>query len=187
MCVTKYVSKGTQKEDSSPFQSTMKVITRRIEKQVELQQDEEESAELPVREGLKRLLGAVMASSSNHVVSAPLAWCLTSKKSRFRFSHEFQFMPVQDFADIADEKLVKIFLVCQNKDSMIPTNSAFEYLNRPQSLENVSACEHFQKFKAVSMSRSVNCNNSLLRFLEADDPKSQEGTTGGHDLQQSWT
>ena len=60
MCVTFYASKDTQAEDSAPHHKAMKVIARRIEKQAA--ETEAETVELPRREGLKRLLGAVMAA-----------------------------------------------------------------------------------------------------------------------------
>ena len=101
--VTSYTSKGTQEDDRAPHTKVMKTIANRIEKQEELQDGN--AVDFPGKEGLKRLLGAVLATTSAHIVSAPMAWHLISNKSRFLFSHDFQYFSLQDFKTLLKTNL----------------------------------------------------------------------------------
>ena len=113
-------------------------------------------------------------SSSTHVVSAPLAWHLISKKSRFAFSHDFQFLPIQDFENIACDQPIQNFLVGQKKEQMFAINSAVEYLCRPEELDETCSFAYFESFMGVNLSQSSAWNDTLLRFREAEDEESQE-------------
>jgi hypothetical protein len=109
-----------------------------------------------------------------------MAWYLISKKSRFRYSHDFQFLPVKDFEDIVEGTPIKTYLACQNKKNMVPTNAAVEHMHHPESLEDECSFACTEKFRVVNMTSKESHNSQLLRFLEGDDPNSQQGLIHRH-------
>ncbi len=167
---TSHASKSTQKEDSEPYLKVVRAVVRCVNKQQEVSEESsEECEELLSKEGLRRVIGATMAKSCTHVVSAPLAWYLISKHSRFRFSHEFQHCNLHNFEDIAEGKPVKCFLTGQNKEKMVLTHTAVEYLNRPDDLEDLSVYQYLENYKAMNFTRSDKFNESLVCFKPVND------------------
>ena len=115
MYVTCYVSKNTNKEDCAGYMKAAKIIVRNIRKRMEEEKslsssnstsnhegidqinvDEETKRS---RDGLKILMGSVLANTNAHVVSAPMATWLVRNDSRFGFMNEFQYVLVKTFAD----------------------------------------------------------------------------------------
>ena len=90
------------------------------------------------------------------------------------FSHDFQFLPIQDFENIACDQPIQNFFVGQKKKQMVPINSAVECLCRPEELEEMCSFDCFESHKGVNLSQSSAWNDTLLRFREADCEDSQE-------------
>ena len=91
--VTMYTSKRNQNEEKRTFLTVCEALSRRI---VRIQQDLEENPDEDgdnstgdFAEGLKRLLSAVYAHTSNDVISSTMAHLLLSQVERFWFSHDF--------------------------------------------------------------------------------------------------
>ena len=89
---TTYNSKGTQEEDSQAFVRVSKVISRRIQK---LKDDGDNNNN--IGEGISRLYGSIITHCQAHIISAPLARYIVTNGSRFKFSHDFSYIPIFDF------------------------------------------------------------------------------------------
>ena len=104
--MTYYQSKNTQKEDSDTYGRVSQQLVRKMKRELEERQvriengandadnvDEYEKT----RQGISRLIGAVLLSTQAHVVAAPMANFLVRHQSRFGFSHEFAFCDMNAF------------------------------------------------------------------------------------------
>jgi hypothetical protein len=59
--------------------------------------DEDEDVAEQVRKGLSCLIGAVLLSTSSHVVAAPMAAFLVRHQDHFAFLHDFSFATTSAF------------------------------------------------------------------------------------------
>jgi hypothetical protein len=98
MYVTYYSTKNTQSEDKLAYCQVAKTLYARIRQQEEAQLDPElcidaVQAPTPFCEGYRRLLSAVLSHTrQGHVVSAPMAWFIMRKGTRFLLSNDFGYV-----------------------------------------------------------------------------------------------
>jgi hypothetical protein len=104
MYMTCYTSKNTQKEDGEVYRNVAKYMVKKMTREAELaaanddsDMDEDKDLAEQVRKGLSRLIGAVLLSTSSHVVAAPMAAFFVRHQDRFAFSHDFVFATTSAF------------------------------------------------------------------------------------------
>ena len=68
----------------------------------------ERKKETDFSEGLNRALTALFIHTGSQVVGSSLAKFLTLKKHRFRFSHDFCYIPVDDIFDLLNKKGINV-------------------------------------------------------------------------------
>jgi len=106
--VTLYNTKGNQKEEQFPFLKQCTALAKRIRKlrQTEMEIENQFGNNGEVRTyaqtpnfsvGLGHVLSGIMAHLSSTVISAPMAWHLVIKESRFQFSHKFSLVLLSQF------------------------------------------------------------------------------------------
>ena len=88
MYCTLYTGKSNQVEDSQNYLRVAKNLGRYIQKQQNSMAATGEHPSTPFQIGFLRLLGAVLANASAHVISGPLASLMIHEGSRFVSSHE---------------------------------------------------------------------------------------------------
>ena len=69
-------------------------------------------------EGLARIFSAIKAHLSSYVISAPLAYHLVTKETRFEFSHEFVYLLLAQMEDYIDGKNIH-FKLKRKKEAMM--------------------------------------------------------------------
>ena len=138
-----YVTKNTQKEDTSETKKVGSYVANRFLEERKTNQ---------VFEGLSRLMGAVIVGTNEHVCAAPMAAYLVRNGSRFKFSHGFQFVPVKDMTDIITKSGSTNgtkMSIDTHEEGCFLTNLAVHYLRRPKSLESCSAVQFFEEYEIV--------------------------------------
>ena len=95
--VSLYASKRTQQEDRCAYAQVAKTLYGRFRRQLEADNNPDTPigmvrAPTPAGEGLICLISGVLANTSALIVSAPLAWFIMRKGSRFMFSHDFGYV-----------------------------------------------------------------------------------------------
>ena len=138
---TCYASKGTQKEDSGELKKVCCYAAKRFN---------EQRKESSLLEGLSRLMGAVIVGTTEHVVSAPMASYLVRNQSRFRYSHDFQYVPVRETIDILMNNLTRddleMNVMGHNKGCFL-SNQALHYIHRPKELNHMFMKEFFEEYE----------------------------------------
>ena len=114
---TLYGSKSNQDEDTRDFMSVCNTIARRIKKQKEMSEDSQDDKS-DFCEGLARIFSAIKAHLSSYVISAPLAYHLVTKETRFEFSHEFVHLLLAQMEDHIDGKNIS-FKIKRKKRAMM--------------------------------------------------------------------
>ena len=97
--VTKYASKGNAYEESEDFEYTSKKMETRLL---------ERRRESDFSEGFNRVITAMFIHTSGQVIGPSPAKLLTWEKQRFRFSHEFCYVPTDDIFQLLNEKSLKV-------------------------------------------------------------------------------
>ena len=138
-----YCTKNTQKEDSEEFKRMGTFAAHRWK---------ETRSENSLFEGLSRLMGAVMVNTSQHICSAPMASYLVRNGSRFRYSHDFKYVPLREMIALVQEPSSVDELpmgILDHERGCFLSNEAMSYMLRPQHLEDIAAIEFFEKYETV--------------------------------------
>ena len=136
-----YTAKSTQKEDTEELKRVVAYVGSRFA---------EERKENTLFEGLSRLMGAVIVGTGEHVVSAAMAAYLVRNGSRFKYSREFQYVPLREAAELLlrEDYLDKIKMTVQgHQKGCFLTNQVLHYLHRPKKLENSSMLKFFEEWE----------------------------------------
>ena len=152
MYVTYYSSKGTQAEDQKAYVNVAAALYKRLKKQEEEEQDPDSSSQAsaptPFSEGYRRLLSAVFSHTKAHVTSAPMAWYIMRNGSRFRFSHQCTYLPLDAFMGRASSCRVG-----QVGDSLYIVDKMAEYIYRPVVLHEVCLYDFIMHYDIVNISK----------------------------------
>jgi hypothetical protein len=167
--MTNYISKGTQEDDSESYRRLINNVKRRFTYQIH---------EIDFSESLSRLLSCVFAHTRAHVMSAPMAKYLIRNKSRFRFSHNFEFVPIETVSRIINDAPFLLQIRQQGRRAFF-TSRALDYLYRPDQLEQISMYEFFSSYESVNNNRK-NANSTLLVFKK-EHPEHETRAMRKHD------
>jgi hypothetical protein len=144
----KYMLKKVQHSDAAEFQGvleSMKSMAGRVH-------DDDN------KEALRRMLRALFAHHQANIVSATMSSHLIRNKSRFHFSHEFQYCPIEDLISLLEGYPVRAQVAFSTKGNCWE-NSALHYLCRPIQLEQCSVKEFYEQYNVV---RKVNAERTQL-------------------------
>ena len=136
-----YTAKATQKEDTDELKRVVAYVGSRFSDQ---------RNENTLFEGLSRLMGAVIVGTGEHVVSAPMASYLVRNGSRFKFSQDFQYVPLREITELLlrDDYIDKIKMTVKHHEKgCFLTNQALHYLHRPPEMEEVSMLKFFENYE----------------------------------------
>jgi hypothetical protein len=152
--MSNYLSKGTQEDDSDSYRRMIETVKRRFTKQM---------YEVERSETMSRLMSCVFAHTRAHTISAPMARFLIRHKNRFLFSHEFMPIPLDTLLRIITDKPFYVRIHQRPKHAFF-VSKAFDYLYRPQILENISVYEFFLHYESVNIKH--NKKYQLLHFMK---------------------
>ena len=166
MYATYYAMKNTQTEDKLVYCQAAQALYARIRRQDAAQIDPDASIEMvqaptPFSEGYRRLLSAVLAHTQGHVVSAPMAWFIMRRGSRFLFSNDFGYVCLD--AMLGRTTASRIARVA-GTSSVFLDNKINDYVFRPQELEHVNLYDFIALFD-VTNTMKIN-QPDIMRFVD---------------------
>ena len=123
------------------------------------------------REGFRRLLIAIYSHTSSLLIAAPMAHFIARNKSRFQYSHKFEYVPLRSLSYLLKGETSNMRLVVSN-GRRVPYCRALDYLSRPSEFEQICPWKFYLDF--TLMSRHMAEENDIEHFeLLPDHPKSK--------------
>lgn len=153
----KYTLKPTQEEDTEECKRFTDKMQKTLSKAVEVTNTSEERAE-----AMRILLAGSFAQQANNVVGPTLGSFLTRNGSRFLFSHETTWCPLEDIPEVFFGNNVnasisfsggKPFFRCQ----------ALNYICRPKELEDANALTFYSEYEVINRTKA---NEGDLMYFE---------------------
>ena len=161
---TLYQTKHNQTEEKLAYLAVCEGLSRRIDYQIRQLAENPDPNVDPTdthrpdsSEGLKRVLSAMYAHTSNLVVSATLAHYLLSMLEQFQFSHEYDSISLPHLIDWFDDKMDELFFVLRttklddNTTTKIPDYYYNDVLLRPQELDRMCCFEVKMNYEKVKI------------------------------------
>ena len=165
MYCTCYASKSNRKDESKSMLHALRALVNKIKAEEEKAKEDPEQQDLPYVSGFRRLLIALLSGTDDYVVSAPMARYLISNGSRFRCSHEFEYVPFKSL----QSGYCNTMSVKSNGIYAYFTSRQADYIYRPTELENVCAYSFFSYFYPSKFPRKRDHDNmmdDIYSFLE---------------------
>ena len=157
MYITKYHTKGNQKEETEEYNRACKATRDML-----TNEETTRKHDIDRREAKRRILNASYAHNSVNIVGGPLASWLTRHGTRFLYSHEFVWCPTDDIYRLMRNCPIKMTLKTVGNSSFLE-NSAMHYLCRPEELENLCPWEFFSKYEVCFITKEN--KHEMLMFL----------------------
>ena len=158
---TTYNSKGTQQDDAEAYKRVARTITRRIKV---MQEDGVDDPD--IGEGISRLYSSIIAHCQSHIISGPLAWYILKNGSRFKFSHNFAFIPIRSFHNWLLGQSVEYHL--QHHDqTYLKRSLVHNYIYRPTELNSLSLWDYVSWYEVVRITEK---NRSKLMKFDKSHP-----------------
>lgn len=140
----KYQMKKNQKEETADYEEVLKSI-RGLNGRKHPDDDKAEAIRILTR--------TAFAHNKTNVIAPAFAGYLTRMKSRFYFSHEFQWVPLRDIIKLQDTGTVSGTYQFGKVDYF--ENQALHYICRPEELEDASVKDFFELYNVVKLTRDV--------------------------------
>ena len=167
--VTHYNNKCNQKDEREAFEHVGKVLKRITTERLNNSFVEDGNFR---KEGFKRMLAAVYSHSNSLLIAAPMAHYLTVNESRFKYSHEFVYVPLRSIEIILSGRTT-IFRLVKSKNKRVPYCRALDYLYRPSELENLCPFDFYQKYELISK-KEASKSGKQSYYLFSDHPKEND-------------
>ena len=135
----KYNLKGTQEDDEREY-SVVKSACAKTLSTIKHQSCHSETT--------RRLLSAAFAHQKTNIIGGPLASYLTRHRTRFIFSHSFQWCPLRDLKELLDGRTVGT-TISYHGHTPFYVNLAMHYLCRPSELENTNPYDFYSLYEVV--------------------------------------
>ena len=149
---TLYGSKSNQDDETRDFISVCNVIARRIKKQQE-NNENDPNADPEFCEGLARIFVGIRAHLSSYVISAPLAYHLLTRETRFEFSHDFSHHLLAQMEDYIKGENIYFKLRrrkrSNNDEEIDQWVDCFTYniIYRPDEMENICSYQQIVEYE----------------------------------------
>ena len=146
LCTVKYPVKNTQSSDTEPYHYVVDALSRALTNPQLCQTERQEN--------LRLLMSAGCAHAKTNVVGASMASYLTRNRSRYIFSHEFAFVPLQDLVRLLLSKTIERTYIKSYHGKAYAEAFALHYLCRPSVLADCSPMKFFEHYEAIQASVS---------------------------------
>ena len=179
MYTIKYPTKNTQHENEKPYDPVLESLTAALNSERKHDDERAESLRLVIRGGF--------AANKTNIIGSSQASFLTRNKSRFLWSHEFAYVPLQDLVTLMTKGALGSMHVKSHKGKAYADVQALHYLCRPSSLAGLCPKEFFEEYEVVGR----NVRNRTEDLMEFEDnafyqhPTSAINTEGNTDKLQA--
>ena len=147
----KYSLKGTQESESEEYEEVSKSMKKLNGR----------THDKDWNEALRLVCRAAFAHNKTNVTSAPMGTFLARKGTRFYFSHDFVYCPLQDLSKLLRNQSVDSSLQFHGDKGFLE-NNALHYLCRAKELEDVSVSSFFEEYVVC---RNVESEEELFPFI----------------------
>ena len=141
MYTIKYPTKNTQHENEKPYDPVLESLTAAMNSDPKHDDERAESLRLVIRGGF--------AANKTNIIGSSQAAFLTRRKSRFIWSHEFAYVPIQDLVTLMIKGSLSSMHVKSHKGTAFADIQALHYLCRPKSLSHLCPKEFFEEYEVV--------------------------------------
>ena len=152
MYCTCYVGKGTQEEDNEAFASSAKCMVSSTSRKVKQLEDEGKDINVinEFKMGMASLIGSCIMATKAHTCSATLGAFLTRRKSRFGYSHDFQWTSITNFykESITDNVLIN------NGNNYFIASGCSTYIKRGIGLNDTNLYDFLQGYNIYRRSEN---------------------------------
>ena len=116
-------------------------------------QEESDSGEPEAIVGFKRVLAGIYSHTSAFVVAAPMAHYIALEGSRFKFSHDHCWLPVEAAEKILDD--VPLIMSFRNMGGkQVVFHNAMHYFHRPKDMEHMCMYQFFREIECMPKSKT---------------------------------
>ena len=154
--ITKYLTKSNVLDDTMTFEKTLQMMINRLL---------EKRKPTDFGEGLSRIICASFIHNSKNVIGPALARYLTVHHTRFRSSHDFCYIPMDDIYKLLTNQGIKVVVLNHVKRTYLE-NCAYHYVYRPKELEKVDPYTFCEKFEIKSYSKELEEEQTVYRFVD---------------------
>ena len=168
----KYPVKNTQESDAKPYESVVDSLTAAYGSARKHESDRAESLRLLIRAGF--------AHNKTNVVGSSMAAFLTRHNSRFFFSHDSVFVPLDDLWRVVTQGRLDCASVNNTRGYRYLDVMALNYLCRPSDLEDCDALTFYTEYEAVTYT-AKNRTDDHMDFQNTEyfqHPSHIKGTDG---------
>jgi hypothetical protein len=159
MYTIKYPTKNTQHENEKPYDPVLESLT--VAMNSERRHDDERA------ESLRLVIRGAFAANKTNIIGSSQAAFLTRRQSRFIWSHEFAYVPLQDLLTLMTKGTLNSLYVKSHKGTAYADIQALHYLCRPRCLSELSPKDFFEGYEIVS-SDVRNRTEDLLDFEDTE-------------------
>ena len=145
--IHKYQHKENQKEEVADYAE----VAAEVKKFAGDRKHEEDRPE-----ALRRICRAAFAHNKTNITSASMASFLLRRESRFYFSHQFQFCPLQDLVRLHNKQEIKGNLKYKPSGECFFENHALHYLCRNKELESETLRSFVEGFEVCTIGKKMN-------------------------------
>jgi hypothetical protein len=159
MYTIKYPTKNTQHDNEKPYDPVLDSLTAALNSERKHDDERAESLRLIIRGGF--------AANKTNVIGSSQAAFLTRRQSRFIWSHEFAYVPLQDLVTLMTKGSLNSMHVKSHEGKSYADIQALHYLCRPSALSELCPKEFFEEYEVVG-SDVKNRNEELLEFEDTE-------------------
>ena len=166
--VTCYQHKKTQKEERIAYEKMARILLKVLKRQEEVGGSNDHLA--PEQEGIRRLLMAVYRHSQSLVIAGPMAHYLAIHESRYRFSDDFEYLPIGPLSKMIRGEKVSMNFSLIGKNQRKAYCRAMDYLFRPADLEDYCPYEFWSSILVTTKNEARKNGLDYYDFVP-DHPK----------------
>jgi hypothetical protein len=113
----------------------------------------------------------ILANCQAHVISATLAHYIVRHGSRFRYSHQFAYIPVAQYDHYFRNMEIWTPLQFAKEGRFAVGSNIINYLERSEELEDECNLNFFIEYKQTRLSKKLKDSGDFFAFLESHPSK----------------
>ena len=106
----------------------------------------------------------ILANTQAHVISATLAHYIVRHGSRFRYSHDFVYIPVSQYEHYFRNVEIWTHVQRSRAGGFFMGSNIVNYIMRPTELDDACNLEFFVKYQNVNLSAKLRDNNEYYPY-----------------------
>ena len=152
---TKYVMKDNKIEECMEYKQCQKRMRHTLNAARVYEDD--------AKEGFRWLVSAAFAHNDANIVGAPMAAYLSRNKTRFHFSHDFAWVPLEDLNDLLHGASVEYNAHPTGNNMLYYENFGLHYLCRNPAQEYLCPYDFYAEYEVITRNQA---NRETFEFID---------------------